>query len=68
MEGRAGGRPGALMSKGERLLRERNQPRGLRPGGTTAQHPPVGGLPGPAAVNRQPYDLVRVCVCGQGGG
>lgn len=28
-----------------------------------AQHPDVGGLPGPTAVNRQPYDLVRVCVC-----
>lgn len=30
--------------------------------------PDVGGLPSPTAVNRQPYDLVLVCVCACGHG
>lgn len=54
------GRAGVLN---ERLLCEINQPRGPRPGGDMAWHPDVGGRPGPSAVNRQPYDLVCVCVC-----
>lgn len=68
MGGWAGRAAGVLMSKGERLLFERNQPRGLSRAESWPSTPNVGGLPGPAAVNRQPYDLVRVCVCGQGGG
>lgn len=64
----AGGGSGMGAGQGRRVghvsvCSETSHPTGSEAGlGCSPQLPYVGGLPGPTAVNRQPYDLVLVCV------